>query len=247
VTTAPEVIRPHWTVVPAVRVLSTTRRGGASTGPFASFNLGTHVGDDPAAVASNRAALRALVPDEPFWMEQVHGVEVVEADGLPAHVTPTADAAVTRMPRRVLCIMTADCLPVVLADVDGQVLAMAHAGWRGLAAGVLENTIERMRVGADRLAAWLGPAIGGNAYEVGEDVMHAFTGADPQAKQAFAPKGSGKYWCDLAQLARQRLARAGVGRIEGAGSCTFGDAGRFFSFRRDGRTGRMATCAWIDR
>ncbi len=241
-----QFILPDWPAPPGVKAVSTTRLGGVSHPPFASFNLATHVGDDPDAVAVNRARLvecRAL-PSEPGWLEQVHATRVVElterSDGAP----PRADAAFTRAPGVVCAVMTADCLPVLFCDARGTRVAAAHAGWRGLAAGVLESTVAALG-GPGSLLAWLGPAIGPSAFEVGEEVREVFVDADGAAAAAFTAAGSPcKYFADIYRLARLRLQRAGVNRIFGGGACTYHDANRFFSFRRDGATGRMASLVW---
>jgi len=258
--------QPQWPAPQRVRALSTQRAGGVSGGPnhcYASLNLATHVGDDPDAVRRNRERLRAALPAEPLWLNQVHGTRVLDADApLPANVQhglpPEADAAVTRTPGRVLAVMTADCLPVLLADRAGTVVAVAHAGWRGLAAGVIENAVRAMNVpgGAKNgdIVAWLGPAIGPREYEVGSDVRDAFVAhdatygaahADPAAIDAFEPRLNGKYLADLYHLARRRLERVGVTDVHGGDACTFIERERFFSFRRDGQTGRMASLIWL--
>ncbi|MCC2596459.1 peptidoglycan editing factor PgeF [Pusillimonas sp. MFBS29] len=236
-----------------VRYFCTTRQGGCSAGPWASLNLGTHVGDDGAAVSSNRQRLSALLPGEPVWLTQVHGVDVLDADQLEAEVrsggAPTADAAVTLQANRVLAIMTADCLPVVLASANGRALGVAHAGWRGLADGVLENTLQALRERAPgnvSWRAWIGPAIGPASFEVGDDVHAAFVDKDPDAAPFFVPKAEqGKWLADLPGLARLRLRKAGVGTIELSNACTFNQAETYFSYRRDGVTGRMVTLAWL--
>lgn len=237
------VIVPDWPAPASVRALITTRTGGASAAPFDSLNLALHVGDDPAVVARNRARLRGWLPAEPVWMNQVHGTTVVDAARTAAD--PTADAAVTTSYGVVCAVMTADCLPVLLAADTGTVVGIAHAGWRGMASGVIEATIARMQVAPARLLAYLGPAIGPAAYEVGSDVRDAFCAHDSAAQRAFAPRQGAKFWCDLYVLARQRLERAGVARIHGGQACTFAEVDRYFSFRRDGRTGRMASLIWI--
>jgi YfiH family protein len=227
----------------------TTRSGGVSKPPYDGFNLATHVGDDPAAVAENRRLLRAHLPNEPLWLAQVHGTAVAEAGRDRPGVE--ADAAVARAPGQVCAVLTADCLPVLLCDARGSVVAAAHAGWRGLVAGVLEETVRRMGVGPARILAWLGPAIGPDAFEVGEEVRQAFIGHDPLAATAFRPALPGtldemprKWLADLYALARLRLAAAGVERVYGGVGCTHRDASRFYSYRRDGRTGRMAALIW---
>lgn len=227
----------------------TTRQGGVSQKPFASFNPATHVGDDPAAVAENRrllrAGLRAGLPAEPLWLNQVHGSGVASfsAPGIPG--TPEADAAVARAPGQVCVVLTADCLPVLFCDQEGSVVAAAHAGWRGLASGVLERTLEAMAVPSDRVLAWLGAAIGPDAFEVGPEVRDAFTAQHPKTAKAFKPGRGDRLIADIYELARQRLAAAGVIRVYGGGLCTLRDSERFYSYRRDGRTGRMASLIWM--
>jgi YfiH family protein len=231
-----------------VRVVQTMRRGGVSAAPFADFNLAAHVGDDPASVAENRRRLRAAydLPAEPLWLEQAHGRAVAIHDGRhAAGEVPRADAAVTFAPGRVCVVMAADCLPVVFVDGQGSRVGVAHAGWRGLAGGVLEATVAALAVEPVRLHAWLGPAIGPQAFEVGDEVRAAFLDQDAAAAEAFRPNERGRWWADIYALARRRLAALGVASISGGGLCTHGDARQFFSYRRDGRTGRMATLAWL--
>ncbi len=234
---------------PGVHYFCSTRIGGCSAPPWDGLNLGLHVGDAPQAVLRNRALLAARLPAEPLWLDQVHGTGVCDADAWDRDAAPTADAAITTRPDRPLAIMTADCLPVVLADVDGGVLGVAHAGWRGLAAGVLENTLERMRQrapGAARWRAWIGPAIGPESFEVGPEVRLAFVGPDPATAAFFAARpGSDRWLADLPAIARHRLHAAGVGDVECSGHCTYRDAQRFYSYRRAARTGRQATVAWL--
>lgn len=237
-------IVPDWPVRPGVRALITTRAGGTSMGAYASLNLGDRVGDDATAVAQNRAALRRLLPADPVWLRQVHGTRVVDATA--ECRGQEADGSVARAPQQVCAVLTADCLPVLLADVRGTVVGIAHAGWRGLAAGVIENTVRAMAIVPASVVAYLGPAIGAGAYEVGADVLEVFVASDPRAGQAFAPTGKGKFMADLYLLARQRLANLGCTRIHGGGYCTFSDARRFYSYRRDGPTGRMATLVWME-
>src|SRR5690606_22608049 len=228
----------------------TLRHGaGSSQPPFDSFNLGnarTADGDDPAAVARNRAELaeRAGLPSPPCWLRQVHGTRVLRFDA-PEAGEPEADAAVTATPGVVLAILTADCLPVVFAARDGSEVGAAHAGWRGLAADVLEETVAAMRTAPVDVVAWLGPAAGPQAYEIGEEVFEALTSRDPRAASAFTATRPGHWRVDLYALARQRLAEAGVDAVHGGGLCTISDPERFFSHRRDGRSGRIATLAWI--
>ncbi len=243
----------HWPELPAgVRALSTTRRGGVSHAPYddgaggGGLNLGTHVGDAPDAVARNRALLRTQLPDEPAWLTQVHGTRVLDAATVSG--APEADASISDRPGVVCAIMTADCMPVLLADTRGHVVGAAHAGWRGLAAGVLENTVEAMRkAGADRLVAWLGPGIGPNAFEVGDDVRQAFSRLGAPAAQAFQSIDgvAGKYHADLPMLARLALTQAGVAAVSGGSECTVSDPSQFYSYRRDRVTGRMVSLIWI--
>jgi len=239
------LIEPDWPAPPGVRAFCTTRGGGVSGGAYASFNLGEHVGDDPVAVAENRARLRALLPAAPRWLNQVHGVGVVEASTVAS--APVADAAYTREPGAVCAVMTADCLPVLLCDEAGRVVAAAHAGWRGLCAGVIEATVAAMGVAPQGVMAWLGPAIGPGAVEVGDEVRAAFMAVAAEDAAAFVAHGEGKWRADLYALARARLGRAGVVRVFGGEHCTHGDAARFFSHRRDGVSGRMVSVIWINR
>ena len=242
------MIAPDWPAPPNVHALMTTREGGASTGPWKSFNLGDHVGDDPLQVATNRACLRAQLPGEPAWLRQVHSARVVElGPGFDAH--PEADASFTREAGRVAVVLTADCLPVLFCDRAGSIVAAAHAGWRGLADGILEATVTAMQVDTAELLVWLGVAIGPEAFEVGDDVRRAFVERDPDAAAAFVPHpggGEGKWLADIYQLARIRLRNVGVTAVYGGGRCTFNERDAFFSYRRDGVTGRMAALVWRD-
>ncbi len=243
----PDWIAPDWPAPANVRAVITTRAGGTSGGPYASLNLGLRTGDDPRAVAANRSALRAALPQEPRWLTQVHGNRVIDADvpvAVPAPEADAADAAVARRPGTVCAVLIADCVPVLFADRTGTIVAIAHAGWRGLAGGVLENTMRAMQREPEQLLAFLGPGIGPRAFEVGPDVRDAFVGQDPAAADAFVPCAPGKWLADLFALARQRLRRAGVTGIHGGGVCTWSDAGRFFSYRRERTTGRMAALIW---
>lgn len=240
------LLRPDWAVPGNVRTLLTTREGGVSPPPYASLNLGDHVGDAPDAVAANRARLRLQLPAAPLWLSQVHGVAVADADADGGGRVPVADAAVARRAGRVCAVLTADCLPVLFCDDAGSVVGAAHAGWRGLAAGVLEATIATMGVAPHTIRAWFGPAIGPAAFEVGDEVRAAFVGDDPGAAEAFIGGAqAGKWMADLFALARRRLVRAGVARIDGGGVCTYSDARRFYSYRRDGVTGRFASLIWL--
>ena len=280
-------VEPEWPAPGGVRALSTLRSGGVSLAPYASLNLGDHVGDLPGAVAENRRRLAAAagLPSEPVWLTQVHGTAVADLDallggslnasaaeqsaaahslagrsaaaqsgarqsatGVSAAGTPLmADAAFTRQPGRICAILTADCLPVLFTNASGGVVAAAHAGWRGLAGGVLEATVRALGEPPVRLMAWLGPAIGPKAFEVGAEVREALLDADPGAVAAFAVNARGRFMADLAALARRRLEALGVGRIDGEDRCTHTDADRYFSHRRDGTTGRQATLIWLER
>ncbi len=243
---ADDIIVPDWPAPRGVKSLFTTRLGGVSQGVFASLNLGAHVGDDSAAVVENRRRLGALLPAKPIWLNQVHGIAVHAISGDSADTAPVADAAMTLQRNRCCAVLVADCLPILFCDTGGTCVAATHAGWRGLAAGVIERTIEAMPVAPQYLVAWLGPAIGAGAFEVGRDVVEAFTKHEPASRRAFQPiAGSdGKYLADIFELARQRLAKAGVEQIFGGGDCTFSTPVRFFSHRRDGRSGRMAAIVW---
>ena len=241
-------IEPDWPAPANVRALSTTRDGGVSDGVFAGLNLGAHVGDEPARVEANRARLQqaSAIPGPLNWLNQVHGI-VMHPVSRHYQQAPDADAACAHEAQLACIVMTADCLPVLFCDADASVVAAAHAGWRGLAAGVLERTVERMGVAPGRVRAWLGPAIGPAAFEVGDEVRAAFVGADPGAAAAFVPGvAPGKWLADLFMLARRRLVAAGVGRIDGGGVCTVADPGHFYSYRRDGTTGRFASLIWLE-
>ena len=237
-----------WPAPPGVRVLSTLRgapgAGGVSRSPYAHFNLGDHVGDDARAVAENRRHLQveARLPAEPSWLAQVHGTTVADLDRLGSQAP--ADAAVARGAGRVCAILTADCLPIVLATESGDRVAAAHAGWRGLAAGVIETTVRVLQAPGTDLFAWLGPAIGPRHFEVGVEVREAFLKVDPAAAEAFEPNARGRFMADLPRLARRRLENLGVTRIYGGGECTFAQADRYYSHRREGITGRQATLIW---
>lgn len=235
---------PDWPAPPRVKALQSTRRGGVSSTPYDSLNLGSHVGDAPLAVARNRMLFNTILPSEPVWLEQVHGTLVVNADA--ASCRPQADACIARHRAAVCTVMTADCLPVLLCDRRGSVVGAAHAGWKGLAAGVVEAAVQAMQVAPQELMAWLGPAISQQAFEVGVEVRAAFVEAQPQAASAFVQGRGGKWLADLYTLARMRLNALGVTQIYGGNFCTFSEPERFFSFRRDGVTGRMATFIWLD-
>ena len=247
---------PDWPAPGNVHSLQTTRNGGVSVAPYASLNLGDHVGDTALAVSRNRMLLEPLLPSEPVWLRQVHGTAV--ADVLDADCRTEADACVSSRTGAVCAVMTADCLPVLLCDEQGSVVGAVHAGWRGLCDGVIEKTVHDMNVRSDALMAWLGPAIGAQKFEVGEEVRAAFIAKQPQAVAAFIPSpaqegekgasapGEGeKYLADIYRLARLRLNALGITRIYGGGLCTYTDSERFFSYRRDGVTGRMGTFIWL--
>jgi YfiH family protein len=239
----------RWPAPAGVRTLITTRAGGVSAAPFDTLNLGTQVGDDPLAVAENRRRVVGALPGQPCWLRQAHGTRVVEAPAA-AGALAEADACVARVAGAVCVVLVADCLPVLLCARDGTVVAAAHAGWRGLAAGVLEETVRGMDVPPSALLAWLGPAIGPDAFEVGSDVVTAFTQDDPGAEAAFRAKAAGpggepKWLCHLPALARRRLNAVGVREVHGGTLCTVSDPARFFSHRRDRRTGRQAAMIWI--
>lgn len=251
------LLYPDWPVAPRVRAMMTLRTGGVSEGPWGDaqaraggLNLGDHCGDDPQAVGANRARVRRLLPAEPAWLRQVHGVAVVDADRIERGAVPVADASVACRPGTVCAVLTADCLPVLMAAVDGSAVAAAHAGWRGLADGVLEAGLSALRGRATPgvgLVAWLGAAIGPSAFEVGAEVKDRFCDADAGAASAFAPGAkAGKWMADLPALAHRRLAAAGVQGVTGGRWCTASDARRFYSFRRDGVTGRMGAFVWLE-
>ena len=260
------VIVPEWPAPDRVRCAFTLRAGGVSVAPYDSLNVGAHVGDTAEAVGENRRRVREYLPlpAEPVWLLQVHGSDVVDLDGLedapsPSSsdapglpdigcvmaASPRADASLTRVEGRVCVIQVADCMPVLFAARDGSVVGAAHAGWRGLAGGVLEQTVRASGVPPADLLAWLGPTISQQHFEVGDDVRTAFVSGDPGAAAAFVTNTRGRWQCDLYTLARQRLAALGVRDVFGGGWCTYGDAARFFSFRRDGQCGRMAALIWL--
>lgn len=242
------ILIPDWPAPPNVRAVVTTRLlPGESKPPFDRFNLGARCGDEPAAVTANRATLEEALelPEAPRWMQQVHGIDVHDADAVLADAEPKADAAVTRNAGRVLAVLTADCLPIFICADDGTAVGVAHAGWRGLAGGVIEATVASLGSRPGSLIAWLGPAIAAGSYEVGDEVRAAFLQADDAAAAAFERTRPGHWLCDLYALARQRLAAAGVERISGGGFDTFADA-RFYSYRRDRETGRFASLIWLD-
>ena len=236
------LLRPDWPVAGRVGAFVTTRHGGVSQGPWATFNLGLNSGDEPAHVQHNRGYLQDQVPSEPAWLNQVHGSDIVHLDDW--HAGIAVDGAWTDRPGQVAVVLTADCLPVLLADEAGHVVAAVHAGWRGLAAGILEHAVETLPVASDTLHAWIGPAICGDCYQVGDDVREAMLACDPAAAGAFRPDGD-RWRADLKALAAARLARHRV-HVHDAGRCTHGEPESFYSFRRDGVTGRMASLIWLE-
>ena len=246
-------IRPDWPAPSNVKSCMTTRIGGISHGPYHSLNLGNHVGDDSHQVHKNRAQLTSLLnlPAPPVWLDQVHGTKILElplesAAGIPKPgSSPQADGSFTRQTDQVCVVMTADCLPVLLCDIQGTVVAAVHAGWRGLAAGVIENTVRSMTAPPHSLLAWLGPAIGPDAFEVGQEVVSAFVERQPEAHHAFRQISKDHWLADIYALARLRLRKAGVTQISGGGFCTYHESDRFYSYRRDKITGRMAALIWL--
>ena len=237
-------IVPDWPAPARVRALITTRSGGVSVGPYASFNVGELTDDAKSAVSENKHRLDALLPATPRWLRQVHGNRVVDADAVSE--TIEADASYTRKADTVCAVKIADCMPVLICDRKGQAVGIAHAGWRGLSQGVVENTVRALASDPAHLLAYLGPAIGPDAFEVGDDVFDAFCRNDPAAKSGFRPLRPGKWLADLFALGRQRLERIGVRAVFGGGMCTYADPARFFSHRRDRVTGRMAALIWME-
>lgn len=243
-------IIPDWPTPSNVKSLFTTRNGGGSSAPYASLNLGDHVGDEPLIVKQNRALLRRFLPGEPEWLQQVHGTKSVNLDEHDCTSPCEGDAAFSRCPGVICTVLVADCLPILLCDRAGAVVAVIHAGWRGMAEGIIERTVSAIGKLNTPLMAWLGPAIGPDHFEVGEEVRKTFIEHDETSALAFisrSPRNNGKWLADLFLLARQRLTNAGVAEIYGGGECTFSDPARFFSYRRDGKTGRMAGLIWLEQ
>lgn len=240
----PQMIFPQWSAPANIGAASTTRLGGVSQGAWYSLNLAMHVGDRLENVTVNRQIVMNMLqlPSEPAWLRQVHGCEVAEINNSYQY---ECDASITRKPGIVCVVMTADCLPLLMTDRQGTVVAAVHAGWRGLTAGVIENTLDYMGCPTSDILVWLGPAIGSAHFEVGENVYQCAIDHDPAARAAFTEHGEKHWLCDLYHLARQRLAACGVGAVSGGGFCTYADAERFYSYRRDGITGRMASIIWI--
>jgi len=241
-----QLLRPDWPAPISVKSLITTRQGGVSLAPFDSLNLATHVGDVPTAVARNRALLKETcqLPNDPFWLAQVHGCGVV--DTATSSSGCEADAVVSDRPGDVCAVLTADCLPLLLTDRDGSQVCAVHAGWRGLAAGVIESAVSHMRAQRGDLLAWLGPAIGPDAFEVGDEVRQTFLAQASEDAAAFRQRDAERWLADIYTLARQRLQRLGVGYIGGGAYCTLSQAALFYSYRREGVTGRMASLIWIE-
>ncbi len=246
-----EWIIPQWPAPANIHALFTTRKGVIDQNPrgaYSGFNLGDYVGDDSEIVKKNRVYLRQHLPKAPRWLTQVHGNRSVWVDAAKNDDKPEGDAAISKSSGGVCAILVADCLPVFLCDEAGSVVAIAHAGWRGLASGIIENTVLEMRrySRSKQIIAWLGPAIGPQYFEVGEEVRSAFVLIDNRAEHAFTETGKqGKYYADIFQLARQRLFQIGVDQVSGGELCTYSDADRFYSYRRDGKTGRMAALLWM--
>ena len=249
----PVSITPDWPVPAHVKVVSTTRTGGFSLSPFDSFNLALHTADDESRVAKNRKLLREYfhLPAEPVWLNQVHGAKVISLDDSAADtsVLIDADASFTTQPNKVCAVMTADCLPVFITDIKGSVVAIAHAGWKGLLAGVITATLNRLDIDHRDILVWLGPAIGPDAFVVGDEVRALFAAKGGEYESAFtAGSDAGSWYCDIYQLARSELANLGVGQVYGGDQCTYGDEEKFYSYRRDGElTGRQAHCIWMSQ
>ncbi len=235
------LIQPHWPAPANVKSIQTTRVGGMSRPPYNSLNLGHHVNDNPFHVAQNRQLLNSIVPTEPVWLNQVHGTHVINAAR--SHCIESADASFTTSINVVCVTLTADCLPILLCDKVGTVVASVHAGWRSLCDGIIEQTVKAMPT-TNALMAWFGPAIGSNAFEVGAEVRQAFIDQDAQAVSAFKAHED-KWLGDLYLIAKQRLQSLGITDVYGETSCTYSNPDQFFSFRRDGNTGRMATMIWL--
>ena len=240
-------LQADWPAPANVYAGTSWRHGGISQGAYASLNLAMHVGDDSQAVLENRHRLG--LPAEPVWLSQVHGLTVVDAGRVVEQTSEQvieADAAYTNVAGVICAVLTADCLPLLLCDQAGNHVAAVHAGWRGLAAGIIDRAVTALQLPGEQLLAWLGPAIGPHAYEVGEDVREAFLYRDADAHMAFQPSRPGHWWMDIYQLARQQLAQQGVSEVYGGNHCTFQNTDNFYSYRRDGVTGRMASVIWFE-
>ncbi|MCC5854645.1 MAG: peptidoglycan editing factor PgeF [Idiomarina sp.] len=240
------LLRPEWAVPKHIQAAVTTRQGGVSAAPYASLNLGTHVGDLPAAVTTNRARVKKdlKLPSSPLWLSQVHGTRVVRTHGETMTDTPESDASYTATPGVVLAIMTADCLPLLLTNRDGTEIAVAHCGWKGIAGGLIRKVVAEFESPAEDIIAWMGPAIGPSAFEVGDDVRRAMMKSDAGHQDAFQPFQQ-RWLADIYQLVRHDLALSGVREVTGGDLCTVSDSEQFFSYRRDGVTGRMGSFLWI--
>jgi len=239
-------ISVNWPAPHHIKALTTTRNGGQSLAPYDSLNLGDHVGDNPDHVAANRQKLieTALLPNQPLWLKQTHSTDVIDSSRWQKDIE--ADAIVSASTNKLCAVMTADCLPLLITDTSGSQVAAVHAGWRGLQAGIIENTLAKFAKPRSDILVWLGPAIGPHAFEVGPEVKAAFLAVDPAAEAAFIATHADRYLADIYLLARQRLAAQGVTAIYGGDYCTYSEKERFFSFRRDGVTGRMASLIWIE-
>lgn len=240
-------ITPDWPAPANVRAAVSTRKGGGSKAPYDSFNLAQHVGDDPAHVAANRTLLiqQLALPGEPQWLQQVHGTVLLDLESRADN--NEADGSYTREANKVCTVLTADCLPILMCTRAGDRVAALHAGWRGLAAGILQQGVAAMTADASELLVWLGPAIGPDKFEVGEDVYREFCATSHEADAAFVSAGEARWYADLYQLARMQLRVLGVDQVFGGSFCTYSDKERFFSFRRDDTTGRMASLIWLTR
>lgn len=237
---------PDWPAPARVRAFVTTRAGGVSEGEHAAMNLGLSSGDRAEHVERNRAIVRAVLPADPRYLRQVHGIDVAEIDALAPNAAIIADGAVTGSPGNVATVLTADCMPLLLAARAGTRVAAVHAGWRGMAAGVIESAVDAMRVDGGEILAWMGPTIGPDAFEVGAEVREAFIARDARADEAFRAHTPGKFMADLYRLARQRLAARGVREVFGGGFCTWHERDRFFSYRRAPKSGRMGAFIWME-
>lgn len=240
------VIQPNWPAPKNIQAYTTTRNGGVSNTPYDSFNLATYVGDDLAAVEKNRTLLQTALqlPNTPLWLTQTHSIDVVQTDLQPTNIE--ADASYTKQPHIVCAVQTADCLPLLICDRAGTTVAAVHAGWKGLGAGIIENTVQQLKIPAQELLVWLGPAIGPTVFEVGTEVYELFTAHDANAAQGFKSIDTNKWLADIYLLAKQRLHACDVNAIYGGEFCTYTDSERFFSYRRDQQTGRMASLIWIE-
>ncbi len=239
------ILTVDWPAPKHIKAITTTRFGGQSMAPYDSLNFGDHVGDDLALVKSNRQTLikTALLPEEPLWLKQTHSVQVIDAHQWQPDIE--ADAIISESANKICVVMTADCLPILMTDSSGTQVAAVHAGWRGLEAGIIENTLAKFKKPSSDIMVWLGPAIGSQAFEVGPEVKAAFVANNSIAEAAFTPSAANRFLADIFLLAKQRLSAQGVTAIYGGDHCTYREKERFFSYRRDGITGRMASLIWI--